>query len=324
MFKVVRTFPFPGALEIEKKVLGDNIEILEIPSATEEEIIANCQDADAVICAYEPFTARVIDALPNLKLISFKTIGFNYADTDHARGKGIPVAHISKYCTKEVAEYVVGLILALNRRIIQFNTSTHIDKEWKYNLFPEMRRLDEQTIGLIGFGNIPKLVTERLRPFNSKIIAYDPFVDPAKAKAEYGVDIVSLDEVLANSDILSIHLPANKDTEKIINDETIGKMKDGVIFINSARGAVVDEDSIVKAIDSGKIKYYATDVVSEEYPDMKTHPFSERENIILTPHIAFYSKESLRDGIIECAENVRNFAEGNYEKCDIVNGVKFK
>lgn len=322
MFKVVRTFPFPGALEIEKKVLGDKIEILEIPSGTEEEIIANCQDADAVICAYEPFTARVIDSLPNLKLIAFKTIGFNYADIEHAKSKGIPVTHISNYCIKEVAEYVVGIMLTLNKRIIQFNKSTHVDKEWRYNLFPEIRRMDEQTVGLIGFGNIPKLVTERLKPFNSRIIAYDPFVDPVKVKADFGVDIVSLDEVLANSDILSIHLPANKDTEKIINDETIAKMKDGVTFINSARGAVIDEDAIVRAVDSGEIRYYATDVVSEEYPDMNTHPFSKRENIILTPHIAFYSQESLRDGIIECAENVRNFAEGNYKKCNIVNGVK--
>lgn len=322
MFKVVRTFAFPGALEIEKEVLGDNIEIVEIPSGTEKEIIENCRDADAVICAYEPFTAKVIDSLPDLKLIAFKTIGFNYADIEHARKRGIPVTHITDYCTKEVAEYVVGMILSLNKRIIQFNKSTHIDKKWAYDLFPEIRRMDNQTIGLIGFGNIPRLVTERLKPFNNKIVAYDPFVDAKKVEEEHGVEIVSLDEVLANSDILSIHLPLNKDTEKIINDETISKMKDGVIFINSARGPIVHEDAIVKAIDSGKIKYYATDVVNEEYPDMKTHPFSERENIILTPHIAFYSQESLRDGIIECAENVRNFSEGNYRKCNIVNNVK--
>jgi D-3-phosphoglycerate dehydrogenase len=326
MFKVVRTIALPDAIDIEKKVFGDNIEIVEIPSGTEEELIKNCQDADAVICAYEPFTAKVIDALPNLKLISFKSIGFNYADVEYARSKGLPVMHISQYCIKEVAAYTVGMILALNRRIIQFNKSTHVDKEWKYDLFPDMRRIEEQTVGLLGFGNIPKLVTERLKPFGCKVIAYDPYVDPVMAKEEYNVDLMTMDEVLRQSDIISIHLPANKDTEKIINEETISRMKDGVIFINSARGAVIDEDSVLSSVDSGKFKYYATDVLTDEYPDMKTHPFSERENIILTPHIAFYSQESFRDGVIECAENVKNFLEGNYEKCirNVVNGVKLQ
>jgi len=218
------------------------------------------------------------------------------------------------------------MILALNRRIIQFNKSTHVDKEWKYDLFPDMRRIEEQTVGLLGFGNIPKLVTERLKPFGCKVIAYDPYVDPVMAKEEYNVDLMTMDEVLRQSDIISIHLPANKDTGKIINEETISRMKDGVIFINSARGAVIDEDSVLSSVDSGKFKYYATDVLTDEYPDMKTHPFSERENIILTPHIAFYSQESFRDGVIECAENVKNFLEGNYEKCirNVVNGVKLQ
>ncbi|MDR7315550.1 hypothetical protein [Brevibacillus nitrificans] len=125
MFKVVRTFAFPRALELEKKILGDHIEIVEVPSPTEEDIIANCQDADAVICAYEPFTKKVLDALPALKLIAFKTIGFNYADVEYAKEKGIPVTPISKYCTKEVADYTVGLLLMLNRRILQFHTSVH-------------------------------------------------------------------------------------------------------------------------------------------------------------------------------------------------------
>ncbi|AXH98222.1 C-terminal binding protein [Sporosarcina sp. PTS2304] len=321
MFKVVRTFTFPGALEIEKEIFGDQLEILVIPSATEDELIENCQDADAVICAYEPFTKRVIEALPKLKLIAFGTIGFNYADIEYAREKNIPVTHISQYCVKEVADYTAGMLIMLNRMILPFNKSVKEDLVWDYNLFPTMRRLESQTVGLLGFGNISRLVTQRLKPFNCKVIAYDPFVSAEKA-TEYGVDLLSFEEVLQQSDLISLHLPANEKTKEIINSASIEKMKDGVVLVNAARGQVVDEDAIVQAIDSGKMAYYAADVLQEEEPNLQTHPFIQRENIILTPHIAYYSQESLREATVECAMNVKHFAEGEYSKCQIINNVK--
>lgn len=322
MIKVVRTYEFPGALEIEKEVFGEDIVILERPSETEEELIKNCKDADAVICAYEPFTKNVIKQLPNLKLLSFGTIGFNYADIDYAYEKNIPVTNISKYCVKEVADYTVGMILMLNRRLLQFNISVKRDKEWNFELFPEMNRLENNTIGLLGFGNIPKLVTERLKAFGCRVIAYDPYADAKRAKDEYNVELLSLDEVLQQSDMISIHLPSNHVTYKIINDDNIGKMKDGVIIINAARGQVIDEDAIVRSIDAKKIAYYAADVLYEENPNLNEHPFLERENIILTPHIAFYSQESLKEATMETALNVKHYFDGEYNKCQVVNGVK--
>ena len=321
MIKVVRTYDFPGAFEIEKEVFGDQIEIIEAPSVTEDDLIRNCRDADAVICEYEPFTKRVIDALPNLKLIAFGTIGFNYADVEYAQSKGIAVSHISRYCITEVADYTVGMILMLNRSIHSFHNQIKEDKKWNFDAVMNMRRLGTQTVGLLGFGNIPRLIAERLKPFGVKIIAYDPYVDKIEAKQKYATDIVSLDEVLAGSDILSIHLPVNEDTERIINDESISKMKDEVTVINSARGQLVDETAIVNAIESGKIGYYAADVLADEHPDLTTHPFMELENIILTPHIAFYSEESVREASLESATNVKNFFEGNYKDAQIVNGV---
>jgi len=321
VIKVVRTYDFPGAFEIEKEVFGDQIEIIEAPSVTEDDLIRNCRDADAVICEYEPFTKRVIDALPNLKLIAFGTIGFNYADVEYAQSKGIAVSHISRYCITEVADYTVGMILMLNRSIHSFHNQIKEDKKWNFDAVMNMRRLGTQTVGLLGFGNIPRLIAERLKPFGVKIIAYDPYVDKIEAKQKYATDIVSLDEVLAGSDILSIHLPVNEDTERIINDESISKMKDEVTVINSARGQMVDETAIVNAIESGKIGYYAADVLADEHPDLNTHPFMEHENIILTPHIAFYSEESVREASLESATNVKNFFEGNYKNAQIVNGV---
>lgn len=324
--KVVRTFAFQAnTLELEKSVFDkENIEIVEIPCPTEEDLIKNCQDADAIICAYEPVTKKVIDALPNLKLIAFKTIGFNYSDFNYAREKGIPVSHISNYCTIEVADYTTGAILSLNRQIFGFNASTHEDKKWQYNLYPNMRRLSTQTIGFLGFGNIPKLVSERLKAFGCKMIAYDPFLDKDEMKQKYGVDMLSFDEVLKNSDILSIHLPENEQTKGVINQENIAKMKDKVQIINAARGGILNEQDVLNAVRSGKIETLVADVVIGEFPDMKTHPFSGERNIILTPHIAWFSKEAMDEGVVECATNVANFFKGNYEKANIVNGVKVR
>lgn len=325
MYKIVRTFKMNGALEVERKVLGDNFEIVELPCETEEDIIKNCQDADGVVCVYEPFTKEVIDALPNLKLIAFKSIGFNYADYKHAATKGIPVTHISQYCIKEVADYATAAILLCNRRIFQYNQDTHVNKEWNaWKHLPKMRRLEDQTVGLLGFGNIPKLVANRLKPFGCKVVAYDPFVDAAQCKADYGVDILPLDDVFAQADIISAHLPLNDETKGIINKENIAKMKDGVNIINSARGPIVVEKDLVEAVDSGKVEFVVADVVDDEYPDLSTHPFAHRDNIVLTPHIAFLSAESIHEGIVECAENVKNFFEGNFDKVDVVNGVKLK
>lgn len=323
MFKVVRTFKMDGALEIEKEVLGPGFEIEERPSPTEDEIIENCKDADAVICVYEPFTKRVIDALPNLKLIAFKSIGFNYADYEYAATRGIPVTHIVHYCTQEVADYATAAILASNRMLFQYNHDTHVLKEWDlFKHIDKMHRLANQTIGLLGFGNIPRLVAKRLAPYGCEIVAYDPFCDAEMALKDYNVKLLPLEEVLSSSDIISLHLPLNKATKGIINKDNIALMKDGVSIVNSARGPIINDDDFIEAIDSGKISFVVIDVLEEEYPDMNTHPFASRDNIVLTPHIAFLSQESIRDGIIECAENVKNFAEGNYEKCAIVNGVK--
>lgn len=321
MINVVRTFTFPGAEEIEKEIVGDKINIKVLPSPTEKALIENCQDADAIICAYEPLTKRVLQSLPNLKLIAFGTVGFNYVDLAYTEEKNIPVTNISKYCIKEVADYTVGMILMLNRRILQFSNSVKNDKKWQYDLFPDMRRLENLTIGLLGFGNIPRLVTDRLKPFGSKVIAYDPFVDKEEAKKNYDVDLLSLDEVLKRSDVISMHLPVTDDTYQLIDDEIIAKMKEGVILVNSSRGQLVDEEAIVRAINQKKIKYYAADVLTSENPDLENHPFIDKENIIITPHIAFYSQEAIREGIVEWSQNLKNFFDGHYEACNIVNRV---
>ena len=307
-------------LEYEQKVFNNFAEFVKIPCETEQELIKNCIDADAVLCVYEPFTAFVMDNLPKLKIIAVKAIGIDTVDIEAARQRGIAVTNIPKYCINEVADHTVMLMLAINRRLIPFHNSIQQDKVWKYDICQDISRLGECTVGLLGFGNIPRLVSNRVRGFGSEILAYDPFVD-AKVADEYGVRLVDIEELYKSADYICCHLPHNKQTEKIINKEAFDKMKDGVVFINTGRGKVVDEKALIDALDEGKVGYAGLDVLEDEYPDMNTSPLNGRSNVILTPHIAYYSQASVRDAKIHAAENILHYLKGEYEKCSIVNGV---
>lgn len=320
MIKIIRTYNGNGDLEIEKKILKGVAEIEEKFCKTEDDLIEYCQDADAVICGYQPFTARVMDALPNLKLIAFKAIGYNSADLDAAKERGIAVTNIRNYCINEVADHTLALMLTLNRKIVQLNNSVHEDKIWKYNLFPDISRFSENIVGLLGFGNISRLVAKRLKAFDIKIYAYDPFVSHELAD-EFGVELVNIDKLLNLSDYISCHLPLNDETNKFLDEEKFNKMKNGVTIINTGRGGIIDEEALLESLDSGTIGYLAVDVLEDEYTDLKTHPFVDRENVIITPHVGFYSTSSLIDGRIEVSENILNYFNKEYSKCNIVNGV---
>lgn len=320
MKKVVLTYNSQGGLEYEQKVFGDFADIVKIPCRTEEDLIKNCIDADAVICSYEPYTAFVMDNLPKLKIIAVKAIGVDTVDIEAARQRGIAVTNIPKYCVHEVADHTVMLMLSINRRLIQFNKSIQKDKLWKYDICQDITRFGESTVGMLGFGNIPKMVTERLKGFGPKIIAYDPYVNK-KIADEYGVELVDIDFLYNNSDYICCHLPHNKNTEKAINKEAFDKMKDGVVFINTGRGKVVDEKALTDALNEGKVGYAGLDVLEDEYPDMSTSPLNGRDNVILTPHVAFYSQASVRDAKIHSAENILYYLKGEYNKCSIINGV---
>lgn len=320
MYKVVLTYDSQGGLEVEQEVFGNFAEIVKRPCITEDDLIKNCQDADAVITSYEPFTDRVMASLPNLRIIAFKAIGYNSVDLEASKKRHIAVTNIPNYCTNEVADHTAMLMLAINRRLIQFNNSVQNNREWKYDLCPEITRFGKSTVGLLGFGNIPRLLTDRLKGFGPKIIAYDPFVKKETAE-EFGVELVDLDYLYKNADYISCHLPLNSKTEGSIDKEAFSKMKEGVVFINTGRGRVVDEYALLQGLDSNKVGFAALDVLYDENPDMEKNPLLGRDNVILTPHVAFYSMDSVRDAKVDSAENILYYLKGDYERCSIVNGV---
>lgn len=318
--KVVRLFEdnmFEHELQAIQ-ALNLDLEMVVRPSQTAAEIIENAKDADIIITVYEPLTKEVLSQLPNLKLVVYRSIGFNSVDLAYANERQLPVSHITQYCVDEVANYVVAAILSHNRRILDFNQSVKVDYKWDYELFPDMRRLSSLTVGLIGFGNIPRLVAQRLQVFGCKVMAYDPFV-PAEVFANAGVTQVSLEEIFAHSDYISSHLPLNDSTKEMLNATLFNLCENQPVFINSSRGGVVNEEDLVAALQSGKLSYAILDVVHSEDPDLSKLPFMQMDNVVLTPHIAFYSQEAFIQGVQDNFKNIQAFLNGDLAHAEIVN-----
>lgn len=318
--KVVRLFEdnmFEHELQAIQ-ALNLDLEMVVRPSQTPSEIIENAKDADIIITVYEPLTKEVLSQLPNLKLVVYRSIGFNSVDLAYANERQLPVSHITQYCVDEVANYVVAAILSHNRRILDFNQSVKVGHKWDYELFPDMRRLSSLTVGLIGFGNIPRLVAQRLQVFGCKVMAYDPFV-PAEVFANAGVTQVSLEEIFAHSDYISSHLPLNDSTKEMLNATLFNLCENQPVFINSSRGGVVNEKDLVAALQSGKLSYAILDVVHSEDPDLSKLPFMEMDNVVLTPHIAFYSQEAFIQGVQDNFKNIQAFLNGDLAHAEIVN-----
>lgn len=318
--KVVRLFEdnmFEHELQAIQ-ALNLDLEMVVRPSQTPSEIIENAKDADIIITVYEPLTKEVLSQLPNLKLVVYRSIGFNSVDLAYANERQLPVSHITQYCVDEVANYVVAAILSHNRRILDFNQSVKVGHKWDYELFPDMRRLSSLTVGLIGFGNIPRLVAQRLQVFGCKVMAYDPFV-PAEVFANAGVTQVSLEEIFAHSDYISSHLPLNDSTKEMLNTTLFNLCENQPVFINSSRGGVVNEKDLVAALQSGKLSYAILDVVHSEDPDLSKLPFMQMDNVVLTPHIAFYSQEAFIQGVQDNFKNIQAFLNGDLAHAEIVN-----
>lgn len=318
--KVVRLFEdnmFEHELQAIQ-ALNLDLEMVVRPSQTPSEIIENSKDADIIITVYEPLTKEVLSQLPNLKLVVYRSIGFNSVDLAYANERQLPVSHITQYCVDEVANYVVAAILSHNRRILDFNQSVKVGHKWDYELFPDMRRLSSLTVGLIGFGNIPRLVAQRLQVFGCKVMAYDPFV-PTEVFANAGVAQVSLEEIFAHSDYISSHLPLNDSTKEMLNATLFNLCENQPVFINSSRGGVVNEKDLVAALQSGKLSYAILDVVHSEDPDLSKLPFMQMDNVVLTPHIAFYSQEAFIQGVQDNFKNIQAFLNGDLAHAEIVN-----
>lgn len=226
-----------------------------------------------------------IDAAPNLRLIIRGGVGLDNIDVEYARSKGIQVFNTAEASSVAVAELAFALMIAVPTRLVEGHMGMS-EKQW---LKKQLKRTElmGKTLGLIGAGNIGTELARRAIAFGMRAIAYDPFL-----KSHDTVDLVTIDELFKESDYLSLHVPLTDETRGMINAETIGQMKDGVVIVNTARGGCVDEGDMKAALESGKVRAYATDVFLSDPPD-DSCPLYDAPNVIMTPHIGASSKENM-------------------------------
>lgn len=265
---------------------ADGYEIINNPygrKLTEDEVIDLAKDCVGIIAGVEPLTARVIDALPKLKCISRVGVGMDNVDLEYAKQKGVLVCNTPDGPTRSVAELTLAMTMSLLRRIPQADANLK-QHRWKKQIGNLL--LDKQ-IGVIGLGRIGKMVATLFRGLGNPVIGYDPFADETWAKNN-GVKLLPFEEVLRYADIVTLHVPGNKNKTPIMGVKEIVKMKDGAFLINIARGGVADEAALYDALKSGKLGGAAIDVFTQEPYE---GPLCELDNIIMTPHLGSYAKE---------------------------------
>lgn len=306
MVKIVVTDCSWGNIDVEKRYLPSNAVVELYQCKTEEEVIRACKDADAVMSEYAPITDKVLCSMKKCKIISNSAIGTDNIDVETAKKLGITVVNVPGYCDNEVADHTIALLLSLSRCVTRYKEM--IDRKiWDIDCGCELRRLSGQAMGLVGFGRIARCVATRAAAFGLRLVAYDPYVT-REIGDKFNTKLTNIDEVLETSDIISCHLPLLKETFHFFDSDKFRKMKKKPIFINTSRGKVVDIEALYKALKDGLLKYAGLDVLENEPPSFQESIF-EIDNVIITPHVGFYSKEALFEVRRRSAQNITKFLQ---------------
>ncbi len=275
-----------GGYNYEMEALAAiDAEIYEIPTGSEDDFVAAARDADALYAKGRPITRRMIDGLGRCKIIALGSVGVDSVAVDAATAKGIPVTNCPDTFIEEVADHAMTLILATHRRLVVQDRLVR-EGRWAEGrpMLAQIPRLRGMTLGLVAFGHVARAVAARAQPFGLQIIAYDPFVEEMAMTAR-GVEPVSLPELLARADIISMHAPATESANRLIREEHFRQMKKTAIYISTGRGPTTDEAALIKALDEGMIAAAGLDVLEKEPPG-GNNPLLRMDKVILTAHVA--------------------------------------
>jgi D-3-phosphoglycerate dehydrogenase / 2-oxoglutarate reductase len=299
--------PFPSLDPVKAALAKLDPEIRMAKSNAVEDIVAVAHDADAVIVCYAQITADLLAKLNSCKVIGRTGLGVDNIDVPAAAARGITVTYVPDYCLREVSDHAMALLLALARKITLSNRVVQSGR-WELAPIVPVHRLEGKVLGLVGFGNIPRAVAPKAKAFGLKVVTHDPHVSE-DVLASAGVEGVSFDDLLSQSDFISVHAPLMPATRGLINATAFARMKSGAMIVNTARGPLIDEAALIAALDSGHLGGAALDVVATE-PLAKDSPLLGRDNVILTPHTAFYSVEALVELQTKCATDVARVLSG--------------
>jgi D-3-phosphoglycerate dehydrogenase / 2-oxoglutarate reductase len=291
---------FPNLNPAREVLARVGAELLLADGPTAEAIMQVAWDADAVLVTYAKVTAEMIGQMQRCRIIARFGIGVDNVDIAAATNAGIVVTRVPDYCIDEVSDHTMALLLALARKIPFANSRAHAGR-WEMSAAVPIHRLRGSILGLVGFGRIPQLVAPKAKAFGLRVISYDPFISEETMKC-VGVEKVDFSELVKVSDHISIHTPLVPETNHLFNGDVFSRMKPAAHLINTARGSIVDEEALAQALDQGHLAGAALDVLSQEPP--YTSPLFGRDNVILTPHMGFYSAESLIDLQSKAAEEV--------------------
>lgn len=283
-----------GLLTVEPEQLtylaGLDAEFVEKTLLTEDDLIKHCHDADALMILREPVTERVVRALPKLKVIGRFGVGLDSIDVEACTRAGVQVTYVPDSNLDEVSTHAVAMMLALARRLKHYDTAVRAGRWQAMADGVGIIRPSHQTLGLIGFGQIGRMTGRKAAAFGYKIIAYDPYMTQERI-AEAGAEPASFEEVVAQSDIMSLHIPATPETRNIVSKDVLAHMKKGSILINVSRGGLVDEAALADALTSGHLSAAGIDTLAQE-PPSADNLLLKVENLLLSPHAAHYSKQS--------------------------------
>jgi len=299
--------PFPSLDPAKAALARLNPELRMAKSASADDILAVAREADAVFVTYAKLPGDLLKQFTRCKVIGRFGLGVDNIDIPAAAALGITVTYVPDYCMREVSDHAMALLLALARKIPLSNQLVQSGR-WEVPPITPLHRLDGQVLGLVGFGNIPRALAPKAKAFGLRVVVHDPFVAP-EVLAQAAVEDASLDALLAMSDFVSIHAPLLPATRGLFNAETFIKLKPGAYLINTARGPLVDETALINALDAGHLGGAALDVVATE-PLPKNSKLLGRDNVILTPHTAFYSVEALEELQTKCASDVARVLSG--------------
>lgn len=304
---------YPWAdVEIERQLLAEvDCELIVAPDNKEETQARLAPGMDVILTCWAPVTARVIDAADRCRHIARTGIGLDNINVEHATKRKILVTNVPDYCVNEVAEHTIGLIFALGRGIAGYHLAT---KNGQYDLVAGLpaERISGKTLGIIGLGQIGKILARRAHGVGMKVIG----TNRSQATPD-GVDWVHLHDLLAQSDYVSVQAPLTPETKHLINRETLRMMKPTAYLINTARGGLVDHAALAEALEAGVIAGAALDVQTPEPPDLSQAPYND-PRVIVTPHVAFYSSQATDELRTRVGQQVAAFLRGERPE-NIVN-----
>lgn len=306
-YKVVITDREYENIDNELRILKEiDADVYDYQVRNEDDVIAVAKDCDAMIFQYANISEKVINSLEKCKIIAKYATGIDSIDIPAATRRGIYFTNVHEYCSDEVSVHAMALLLYLERRIGEFGRFT-AQGNW-YRMGKPVHSLRESVVGIISFGRIARQLIDKLKPFCDEIWVYDAFV-PDQAIRDYGVIPKSFDEIVENADYISVHAPLTEETKHMFNREVFKKMKNTASIINVARGALVKEDDLLWALQNGEIAAAALDVLEHE-PPAKDNPLLSMENVIVTPHTAWYSTTSQKKLQSTVAEDVARVLTG--------------